>query len=103
MINIDWQQIITWFVLVVGGLGTTGIGGWWGFKKLRSVLPTKSTAKAVERSADAPAPSGAVEWATDICSAMGTAPDSSKLKAILAGSTRDQARGLRITELEAAP
>jgi hypothetical protein len=39
----------------------------------------------------------------DICEAMGAASAETKLKAILGGATRDDARKLRIAELEAKP
>jgi len=99
MIAIDWQQVIG--SILIGGSGIGGviwaaIAGW---KKFRTSTP----AVAAERSADAPAPEGAVEWVLDICSAMGTASAESKLTALRAGSNRDEARQFRITELEAKP
>jgi hypothetical protein len=101
MISIDWQSILAYLLLGVSGIG--GIG--WGVKaawpKIKALKPKPSG--EVTRAADEPAPPGAVEWAVDICEAMGTAPDSSKLAALLAGSTRDHARALRIAELEAKP
>ena len=98
MIQIDWQQMIAYLLL-----GGSGIGGLiWGnkaaWKKFRNGKPAST-----ERSADAPAPEGAVEWAVDICKAMGDASADSKLTAILLGVTRDGARQARIAELEAKP
>lgn len=99
MISIDWQQVIG--SILIGGSGIAGviwaaIAGW---KKFRSVKSGSET----PRPADEPAPSGAVDWATDICEAMGAASAETKLKAILGGATRDDARKLRIAELEAKP
>jgi hypothetical protein len=97
MISIDWQQVIG--SILIGGSGLGGaiwvaIAGW---NKFRTANP----AATVERSADAPAPAGAVEWLTDVCKAMGDASAESKLSALIQGATRDQARMLRIAELEA--
>ena len=99
MISIDWQQVIG--SILIGGSGIGGaiwaaIAGW---KKFRTGRPAEIT----ERSADAPAPAGAVEWLTDVCKAMGDASAESKLAALIQGATRDQARMLRIAELEAKP
>ena len=96
--TINWQQVIG--SILIGGSGIGGaiwaaIVAW---KKFRSGTPATT-----ERSADAPAPEGAVEWAEDIVNAMGDASAESKLNAILAGATRDKARSLRIAELEAKP
>jgi hypothetical protein len=99
VISIDWQQVIG--SILIGGSGLGGaiwaaIAGW---KKFRTSTPSV----LAERSADAPAPAGAVEWAVDICAAMGDASAESKLTAILNGHTRDAARKFRITELEGKP
>lgn len=98
MIQIDWQQILGWLFLGGSGIGGLIWGGKAAWTKFCSGKPAES-----RRAADEPAPEGAVDWAVDICEAMGQAPDSSKLKAILDGATRDQARMLRIAELEAKP
>jgi hypothetical protein len=99
VISIDWQQVIGWILIGGSGLGGTIWAAVVGWKKFRSGRP----AATAERSADAPAPAGAVEWAVDICAAMGDASAESKLKAILNGHTRDAARKFRITELEGKP
>lgn len=65
-------------------------------RRLRAVIPRKNS----KRSADAPAPPGAVEWVTDIVEAMGAADAETILKALRDGATRDQARMIRIEELE---
>ena len=99
MISIDWQQVIGSILIGGSGIGGTiwaAIAGW---KKFRTGTPSVTA----ERSADAPAPDGAVEWAVDICAAMGDASAESKLTAILNGHTRDAARKFRITELEGKP
>lgn len=98
MIQIDWQQIIAYLLLGGSGLGGLIWGGKAAWTKFRSGKPVTT-----ERSADAPAPAGAVEWVADICTAMGTASAESKLTALRAGSNRDEARQFRITELEAKP
>ena len=98
MISIDWQQIIAYMLLGGSGIGGLIWGGKTAWTKVRSGKPA-----ITERSADAPAPAGAVEWAVDICKAMGDASADSKLTAILLGVTRDGARQARIAELEAKP
>jgi hypothetical protein len=99
MISIDWQQVIG--SILIGGSGIGGaiwaaIVGW---RKFRTGKP----ATVEDRSADALPPLGAVDWAIDICESMGAASSDTKLKAILGGATRDDARKLRISELEAKP
>ena len=98
MISIDWQQIMAYLLLGGSGIGGLIWGGKAAWTKFRSGKPATA-----ERSADAPAPAGAVEWAVDICKAMGDASADSKLTAILLGVTRDGARQARIAELEAKP
>jgi len=106
MISINWQQIIAYLLLSLSGLGGIAYGGKIAWTKFRTAKPGVS--KSVEsegtsRAADEPAPAGAIEWVNDICEAMGAASAETKLKALVAGSTRDNARALRISELEAAP
>lgn len=101
MISIDWQQIAAY--LLLGGSGLSGliyaaIVAW---RKIRS-LPRKHAEKA-GRSADEPAPPGAVAWVLDIDEAMGSASAESKFKALQIGASRDEARSLRISELETKP
>lgn len=96
MIQIDWQQILGWLFLGGSGLGGLIWGGKTAWTKFCSGKPA-----ATERAADDPPPVGSVEWAVDICEAMGAASAETKLKAILGGATRDDARKLRIAELEA--
>jgi hypothetical protein len=95
MISIDWQQVIG--SILIGGSGLGGaiwaaIAGW---KKFRT-----SSAATAERSADAPAPDGAVEWVKDIQTAMGGASAESVLLALVTGYTRAEAQQMRIAELE---
>jgi hypothetical protein len=99
MIQIDWQQIIAYLLIGASGLGGLAWGGKIAWAKFRTAKPKT----ADERSADEPAPPGAIEWVSDICEAMGDASAESKLKALTVGSTRDNARAFRITELEAKP
>ena len=99
MIQIDWQQIIAYLLL-----GGSGIGGLiWGGRAAWTKSRIGKPANEALRPADEPAPAGAVDWAVDICEAMGAASAETKLKAILGGATRDDARKLRIAELEAKP
>jgi hypothetical protein len=98
MISIDWQQVIGSILIGGSGLGGAIWAAIIGWKKFRTGSPATA-----ERSADAPAPAGAVEWAVDICKAMGDASADSKLTAILLGVTRDGARQARIAELEGKP
>jgi hypothetical protein len=102
MISIDWPQLLGALLIGVSGIGGIGYGGKLAWAKWRS-LPAGETPIPPGRAADEPAPSGAVEWASDIATAMGAASPQSKLDAILSGCTRDKARALRITELEAGP
>ena len=99
MISIDWQQLIAYLLLAASGLGSIAYGGKIAWSKFRTSKPKTADA----RSADEPAPPGAVEWVADICEAMGDASAESKLAALTVGSTRDNARALRIHELEAKP
>lgn len=99
MIQIDWQQVLGYLLVGSSGLGALIWGGKAAWTKFRAVQQNAEQ----KRSADAPAPDGAVDWVSDICEAMGDASAESKLKALQAGATRDQARMLRIAELEAKP
>jgi hypothetical protein len=99
MVSIDWPQVIGAILIAVSGLGGLAWGGKTAWTKFRVAKPAGET----QRAADEPAPDGAVEWAFDIATAMGAASPQSKLDAILSGCTRDKARALRITELEAGP
>jgi hypothetical protein len=99
MISIDWPQVIGAILIAVSGLGGLALSGKTAWTRFRAAQPAGET----QRAADEPAPDGAVEWAFDIATAMGAASPQSKLDAILSGCTRDKARALRITELEAGP
>jgi hypothetical protein len=99
MVSIDWPQVIGAILIAVSGLGALAWGAKAAWERFRVAQPAGET----QRAADEPAPDGAVDWVSDICEAMGSATAESKLKALLVGSTRDKARALRITELEAGP
>jgi hypothetical protein len=99
MVSIDWPQVIGAILIAVSGLGGLALSGKTAWTKFRAAKPAGET----QRAADEPAPDGAVDWVSDICDAMGAASPQSKLDAILSGCTRDKARALRITELEAGP
>lgn len=99
MISIDWQQLIAYLLLGGSTLGGIAYGGKAAWNKFRTAKPATPS----ERSADEPAPPGAIEWVEDICTAMGSAPPETMLKALKVGSSRDNARALRVAELEAKP
>jgi len=99
MVSIDWPQVIGAILIAISGLGGLAWGAKTAWARFRAAQPAGET----QRAADEPAPDGAVEWVSDICEAMGAASPQSKLDAILSGCTRDKARALRITELEAGP
>jgi hypothetical protein len=96
VISIDWQQVIGWILIGGSGMGGAIWAAIVGWKKFR----TSSPAATAERSADAPAPAGAVEWVKDIQKAMGGASAESVLLALVTGYTRAEAQQMRITELE---
>lgn len=99
MISVDWQSIIAYLLL-----GASGLGGLaWGGKAAWVKWKARPTGTTPGRGADDLAPPGSIEWVTDVCDAMGSASAESKLNALCTGSTRDQARSLRISELEAKP
>lgn len=99
MIAIDWQQIIAWLLLGGSGIGGLIWGGKVAWTKFRSAKPDEET----PRSADEPAPPGAVKWVLDIDKGMGSASAEAKLAALKVGASRDHAMALRISELEAKP
>ena len=96
-VSLNWQPILGALLLIAGA----AFGGvqWW---RSRLVSPGKPS-QSQTRSADAPAPPGAVQWVADIKLAMGAAKAESVLAALIDGATRDQARMLRIAELEGKP
>ena len=105
-VELNWQPILG-VLLVAGGAAWAAFQTW----QSRAMKPvqTKIVAKPdgtispvpPQRSADEPSPPGAQEWVQDIAAAMGDASAESKLTALRDGLTRDQARTLRIAELEA--
>jgi hypothetical protein len=99
MIQIDWQQIIAYLLIGASGLGGLAWGGKIAWTRFRTAKPDGDKS----RPADAGPPDGAVEWVEDIIAAMGSSPDSTKLVALQNGYSRDLAKTLRISELEAKP
>jgi len=95
-ISINWVEIITWLLLIGGGIGSAGFAIDWA----QSTKKPNDDKRVVVRSADAPPPAGAQEWVQDIIGAMGGAKPESVLDALKSGETRDEARSRRITELE---
>lgn len=102
MVSIDWTQVIGGLLVGSSALGGIAYAGRAAWKRMKA-LPPGTTAVAPGRAADELPPAGAVAWAIDISESMGAASAESKLKAILGGATRDDARKLRISELEAKP
>jgi hypothetical protein len=98
MISVNWQEVIGALMIGASALGGLAWGGKAAWTKFRTARP----AKEKSRSADDVPPPGAVDWATDICESMSAASADTKLRAILGGATRDDARKLRIAELEAS-
>jgi len=92
-VSLNWQPILGAVLLIAGAI----FGGvqWW-----RSRPASLQPSQSQKRSADAPAPPGAVQWVNDIMLAMGAAKADSVLAALADGATRDQARMMRISELE---
>ena len=95
MIEINWPEVIHWMLLIFGGIGTAGVAVGWAASGSSDKPKEPET-----RSADESPQVAAVNWVADIVAAMGSAPAESKLAALLAGETRDQARSRRIAELE---
>lgn len=94
-ISINWVEIITWLLLIGGGIGSVGLAIDWA-----QSVKTPNDVPVVFRSSDAPPPAGAQEWVADIIGAMGGAKPESVLDALKSGETRDEARSRRIAELE---
>ena len=97
-IAFNWPEIITWLLLIVGGIGSIGLAIDWA-----QSTKTPNDVPVVVRSSDAPPPAGAQEWVADIIGAMASASAESKIAALVNGSTRDEARSRRIAELEGPP
>ena len=64
--------------------------------KLKSAQPTEPSV----RGADDPPPEGSRDWVLDIIQACGAASAETVLQCLEDGLTRDQARAVRITELQ---
>jgi hypothetical protein len=64
--------------------------------KLKSAQPTEPTV----RGADDPPPEGSRDWVLDIIQACGAASAETVLQCLQDGLTRDQARAVRIAELQ---
>ena len=94
-IAFNWPEIITWLLLIGGGIGSIGIAIDWA-----QSTKTPNDVPVVVRPSDAPPPAGAQEWVADIIGAMASASAESKIAALVNGSTRDEARSRRIAELE---
>ena len=97
-IAFNWIEIITWLLLIGGGIGSIGLAIDWA-----QSTKTPNDVPVVVRSSDAPPPAGSQEWVVDIIGAMASASAESKIAALVNGSTRDEARSRRIAELEGPP
>lgn len=104
-VSLNWQPIVGGLLLIAGAV-FAGVQ-WWRSRPQspRDWLDSKTQtdgkpSQSQKRSADEPAPPGAVQWVNDIMLAMGSAKAESVLSALADGATRDQARMLRIAELE---
>lgn len=100
MVDVNWEPIVGSALLAIGAVWSLIAGGLAWIRRSKAPAATTVTADPLARSADSGPPPDAVAWVVDIVDAMGMAPESSKLAAILAGLTRDQARAKRIQELE---
>jgi hypothetical protein len=104
-ISINWQPILG-VILILVGIGWSAVQAWqtWRSRPVRPISrPAKTDAQPSvppQRSADEGPPPGAQEWVVDIAEAMGIATAETKLTALRGRMTRDQARELRIAELE---
>ena len=96
--SLDWPQILGTLIAGLGALGSLVFGGKWFLTQRRAIVAPSVT---TTRSADAGPPPGAVEWVSDITTAMGASHASCVLEALADGCTRDQARARRIEQLEA--
>lgn len=98
-VSLNWQPIVGGLLLIAGAVFAAV--QWWRSRPVhQQAAQTGKPAQSQKRSADEPAPPGAVQWVNDIMLAMGDAKAESVLSALADGATRDQARMLRIAELE---
>lgn len=111
-IDLNWEPIAGSVLIAIGAVWSLITGGL-AWRKRQSSRPPRpererandsptavSTSADSVRSADAPAPAGAVEWVVDILAAMGKSDSDSVLEALTAGESRDTARARRIAALE---
>jgi hypothetical protein len=102
----DWPTIIGGALVALGIGGTTipRLLDWWKKRQPSTefgiIMPQPNLEKESRKSDDKP-PAGAVAWVLDIADSMGGASAESVLFALRTGYTRDEARQMRITELEA--
>ena len=96
--SLDWPNILGTLITALGAIGSLVFGGKWFMAQRRAIVaPSVPTT----RSADAGPPPGAVEWVSDITTAMGASHASCILEALADGCCRDVARARRIEQLEA--
>jgi hypothetical protein len=100
-VSLNWQPIVGGLLLAVGAV-VAGVQ-WWRSRPHAAQTAKPAKGESQKRSADEPAPPGAVQWVNDIIVAMGAAKADSVLAALADGATRDKARMLRIAELEGKP
>ena len=98
-VSLNWQPIVGGLLLIAGAV-FAGVQWWRSRPTGQQGAQTSNPSQSQKRSADEPAPPGAVQWVNDIMLAMGAAKAESVLSALADGATRDQARMRRIAELE---
>jgi hypothetical protein len=109
MITVNWQWVIGGGLLLIGIVGvlvwiTPAVLLWgadrWFVPDGRTDEPADPDTEPDKRGADEPPPPGAVAWVADIRRAMGSAESDDVLAALERGTTRDEAREMRIQNLE---
>jgi len=110
-VTVDWSIVAGGGLLLAGLLGTLAAFGSKAIAWLNKppyapvassrLAPVNDKASVpVTRGADDAPPVGSVDWVCDIVGAMGLAEPKTILMALMDGTTRDQARMVRIAELE---
>ena len=86
--------------IIAGLAGTVLVAGSVPWRSmLAKFKPSQPTEPSV-RGADDPPPEGSQDWVLDIIQACGAASAETVLKCLQDGLTRDQARAVRIAELQ---
>lgn len=96
-VSLNWQPVIGGLLLIAGAV-FAGVQWWRSRPAVQQVAQTSKPEKP-GRSADAPAPAGAVEYIKDIEGALLGAPADMILECVRSGLSRDAARSVRIQGL----